>query len=203
VKSSFHSPTAQTHSISSTTTAKYAPAGFVYNGTNIYFYTKNLQGDITGIVFDKYSNLTLKRINALFNRLKKTGKVMTAVSNSLNKARNDVMTHATNVINIAYCKDKGSNYNYQHCISFKMSKDEYRNHWISVYNSLWDIMLGGYNQDITGKSWNRLSNDVKVNILNTIGTWDSNIAVAIGQYYGIKTGVDLLFNSKLISISSL
>lgn len=30
--------------------SEYAPAGFVYNGTNIYFYTKNLQGDVTGIV---------------------------------------------------------------------------------------------------------------------------------------------------------
>ena len=29
--------------------SKYAPQGFVYNGADIYFYTKNLQGDITGI----------------------------------------------------------------------------------------------------------------------------------------------------------
>ena len=53
--------------------SKYAPAGFVYNGTNIYFYTKNLQGDITGIADANGAVVTSYTYDAWGNVLSVTG----------------------------------------------------------------------------------------------------------------------------------
>ncbi|MGI6746446.1 MAG: RHS repeat-associated core domain-containing protein [Acutalibacteraceae bacterium] len=59
--------------------SKYAPDGFVLNGTDNYLYTKNLQGDITGIADSNGSIVTTYTYDAWGKIISVTGSQSTTI----------------------------------------------------------------------------------------------------------------------------
>ncbi|MGI6746448.1 MAG: RHS repeat-associated core domain-containing protein [Acutalibacteraceae bacterium] len=62
--------------------SEYAPDGFVLNGTDIYFYTKSLQGDVTGIVNANGAVVTSYIYDSWGNVLSVTGTLASTIGNA-------------------------------------------------------------------------------------------------------------------------
>ena len=72
--------------------SKYAPDGFVLNGTDNYLYTKNLQGDITGIADSNGSIVTTYTYDAWGKIISVTGSQSTTIGTANPSATEDTTT---------------------------------------------------------------------------------------------------------------